>query len=79
MPYETYVIKTGGDVLRSDRKHEEVARDITAVFEEIRKQNGEFIAAIPLADETANSSLGGHPDGALYIVADIPDSLPADA
>ena len=74
MPYETFVVETGKDVLRGDRKHDAVAKDISAVFERIRERGGEFVAAIPLTDETSPSSSGGHPDGALYIVADMPES-----
>lgn len=74
MPYETFVVETASDILEGDRKHEEVAEKISATFEKIRKEGGEFVTAIAMADKTAHTGSGGHPNGALYIVADMPES-----
>jgi hypothetical protein len=72
MPFETFIVETGSDILEGDRKHEQVAEDISKVFERIREGGGQYVTSIPLADKTTMSSSGGHPDGALYIVADMP-------
>lgn len=73
MPFETLIIKGGRDFLEGDRSHEEVAADITQVFENIKDRGGEFVTAIAFADKTSPEFKGGHPDGALYIVAEFPD------
>lgn len=72
MPFETFVVETGSGVLEGNRQHEEVAEKISEVFTRIRESGGQYVAAIPLADKTSSSASGGHPDGALYIVADMP-------
>lgn len=70
MPFETYIVEAGSDISEGDRKHDEVANDITAVFEDIAKRGGKFVTAISMADKTTMSGAGGHPDGATYIVAE---------
>lgn len=74
MPFETYIVEPGSDILEGDRKHEEVAKDITGMFEDIKNRGGKFVTAISMADKTAMSAQGGHPDGATYIVAEFPDN-----
>jgi hypothetical protein len=73
MPFETFVIEPGSDILSGDRKHEAVAKDITDVFEAIKERGGQFVTAIALADHTTYAGQGGEPNGATYIVAEFPE------
>jgi hypothetical protein len=72
MPFETYVIEPAST--DGSRKHEQVAKDVTATFEKIAEEGGKFITAFALADKSSHSGAGGHPDGAVYIVAELPGS-----
>ena len=63
MPFETYIVEPGSDILEGDRSHEEVAEEITGVFEDIQIEAANY-TAIAMADKTTHSGAGGHPDGA---------------
>jgi len=74
MTFETFIVEPGSDILSGGRIHEQVARDITSVFEKIQERGGKFVTAIALADHVTHAGEGGKPNGATYIVAEFTEA-----